>query len=65
MTAPYRPDFVEVIDDTKRGGPRLHGRCPHCNEVIAVHAAHAASACPLCERAFPLLDILPLTRSRS
>jgi ribosomal protein L37AE/L43A len=65
MSEPYRPDFVEVLDNSTEGGPRLHGRCPHCKEVVVTHAARETAQCRACTATFALLDILPLTRVAS
>jgi len=60
VSAPYRPDFVEV--DALRGQSRLHGRCPHCEDVVIVTMPRATVVCSSCEHPFELLEILPLTK---
>jgi hypothetical protein len=61
VSHPYRPEFVEV--NTRAGGAsRVHGRCPHCKDVVAVIAPQDHDLCRSCQRTFRLLDILPLTR---
>jgi hypothetical protein len=50
---PYRPLYVKTPGE----GPRLHGRCPHCKERVAVEFTPTV-LCSLCGRAFKVLEIL-------
>jgi hypothetical protein len=58
MSAPYRPDYVEVIESATR----LHGRCPHCTAPVAVIAPARGDLCASCHKPFALTDMLPVTR---
>jgi hypothetical protein len=49
---PQRPEPAAVED-----GPRLHGRCPHCKQQVAVKFTETVF-CQFCGREFALLDIL-------